>query len=571
MRKSSKKVTNNRDLLATEQSYKQISRKGAVKVCLVYPNSYEAGMSSLGFQTLFALINDLENISCERAFYNKKPGSTVSLESETKLSVFDIVAFSISFENDFVNLVPLLQDAGIPLRSSGRSKFHPLVIAGGFSCFLNPEPIAPFMDCILFGEAETYLEQFFNIYIESNSKKDVLKGLAEKLPFAYIPSFYETIQVDQKYLSSPKPKFSFADPKIKVGYVDNLNNYKTTSTILTRNTSFKDTFLIETARGCPHGCRFCSAGFIYRPPRFYSKENIMESIEKGSQLTKKIGFVSAAVSDHPDINEICEKALELELLPSFSSFRADLLSKNVLSSIGKSSIKTATIAPEAGSQRMRDIINKNISEDEILKCTDYLVDAGIINLKLYFLIGLPFETDKDIDEIIILIKKIKEVFLNASKKKKKIGTISVSINPFIPKPSTPFQWHGFTRDKTLKNRMKLIKDSLRKVPNVVVKMESLKQSKINSFLSRADRRGSDYIELAYKQGWAKTLQKNDDYVNSVIYETWPIDSDLPWDIVDTGLKKSFLINEYKRAEQAKTTLPCPIKDCHECKICKETH
>ncbi len=569
MKKYSRKVIKNRDLLALEQKLKPSSQKGAVRVCLVYPNTYRAGMSSLGFQTLFSLINDLDQISCERAFFSEKTEIVKSIETNTKLSIFDIIAFSISFENDYINLVPLLQDAGIPLRSSGRNKFHPLVIAGGISCFLNPEPIAPFMDCILLGEAETYIKKFFDIYKNSNTRDDTLKVLASNLPFAYIPAYYKMTDDNLTNICKVKPVKSYANPTIKSSYVENLDKIHTRSTIITPETTFKNTFLIETGRGCPHGCRFCSAGFIYRPPRFYSKKNILESIEKGKQLTDKIGFVSAAVSDHPAINEICEKTLQSGLQPSFSSFRADVLSRDVLSSIGKSSIKTATIAPEAGSQKMRDIINKNISEDEILKCTDYLVSAGIINLKLYFLIGLPFEEENDINEIVVLIKKIKQVFLTASKKQKKIGTITVSINPFIPKPSTPFQWSGFMNIKTLKKRIRTIKDSLKKVANVVVKTESIKQAKINAFLSRADRKAADYLEEAFRSGWTQTLKKDIDYVESVIHNNWDTDLDLPWDIVDTGLKKSFLIKEFKKAKLAKTSLPCPVIDCHKCNKCKE--
>jgi len=584
MKRNSKKVIKNKDLLALETNFRQISNKNGIRVCLVYPNTYKVGMSSLGFQALYGLINDLPDISCERAFLPeqlrpgmKKPGMVKSQDSETgksfetntKLINFDIIAFSISFENDYVNLVSLLQDAGIPLRSSGRKTFHPLVIAGGISCFLNPEPLAPFLDCLLFGEAETYIEQFFDIYKTSKTKKVILKNLAENLPFAYIPSFYKISKTNTNNLGRPKPIHSYAKPKIKVSYVENLKNIQTTTTILTQKTTFKNIFLIETGRGCPHGCRFCSAGFIYRPPRFYPEKNIFESIEKGKKFTSKIGFVSTAVSDHPAINAICEKTCQSGLQPSFSSFRADALNNEVLSSIGKSSIKTATIAPEAGSQKMRDIINKNISEKEIFDCTDYLVSSGIMNLKLYFLIGLPFEQEEDVYAIVTLIKKIKQVFLEASRKQKKIGTISVSVNPFIPKPATPFQWAGFTKENILKKRIKIIKDSLKKIANVVVKVESVKQAKINAFLSKADRKAADILELAHKLGWAKTFKDNNNYVESVIYKNWDTDSDLPWDIVDTGLKKSFLIKEFKRAKLAKTTIPCPIIDCKNCRICKE--
>ncbi|MCP3953944.1 MAG: radical SAM protein [Desulfobacterales bacterium] len=425
------------------------------------------------------------------------------------------------------------------------------------------------MDCILFGEAESYITQFFDIYKASDNHEEFLENIAKNLSFAYVPLFYKAAETDNNIVKKVEPIFSFAKPNIKVSYVSDLNQISTKTSILTSKTTFKNTCLIETGRGCPHGCRFCSAGFIYRPPRFYPKANILKSIEKGKKLTKKIGLVSAAVSDHPSINEICIETCQMDLQTSFSSFRADVLSKNVLSSLGKSSVKTATIAPEAGSQRMRDIINKNISEKEILSCTDYLVSAGIINLKLYFLIGLPFEVEEDINEIIDLIKKIKQVFLESSKKQKKIGTITVSINPFIPKPSTPFQWVGFTQEKILKKRMKNIKNALKKISNVVIKTESIKQAKINSFLSRADRNASDILEAAHKLGWTKAFTNYKEYIGPIIYDTWNIDFDLPWDIVDTGLKKSFLIQEYKKAKLAKTTPPCPVIDCKKCKICKQ--
>jgi len=568
MKQHSKKVLKNKDLLALERGFKPGKSRRAVRVCLVYLNTYEAGMSSLGFQTLYRLMNDLDQVSCERAFYSKNSNIGKSFETSTRLSDFDIIAFSISFENDYINLVPLLQGSGIPLRSSVRNKFHPLMIAGGISCFLNPEPLAPFFDCMLLGEAETFIEKFFNIYNSFESKDEILKSLARNLDCAYIPSFYK-VSYKKEHLQSIKPSHDFANHRIKTGYVKNLDKIKTTTCVLTKKTSFKNTFLIETGRGCPHGCRFCSAGFIYRPPRFYSKKNIIDSVNKGKKLTNKIGFVSAAVSDHPHINEICEQTLKNDLLPSFSSFRADLLSQNVLSSLGKSSIKTATIAPEAGSQRMRDVINKNISEQEILDCTNYLVKSGIINIKLYFIIGLPFEEENDIDEIIILIKKIKQVFLAASKKQGKIGTITISINPFIPKPSTPFQWHGFTKDKILKQRMNKIKNSIKAIANVVVKTESIKQAKINAFLSRADQRAADLLENAYKHGWTQTFRDNSTYIESIIYKNWNTDDLLPWDIVDTNLKKSFLKKEYKKAKLEKTSLPCPVKDCNECKLCKK--
>ncbi|MBU3953323.1 MAG: B12-binding domain-containing radical SAM protein, partial [Proteobacteria bacterium] len=481
---------------------------------------------------------------------------------------FDIILFSISFENDFLHLAQLLKETGIPLRSSDRNHIHPLVVAGGVACFLNPEPIAPFMDLFLLGEAECLLDVFFKHFQKAENKAALLSTIEAALPGAYVPALHPPILYSEQE-NSPH----FPPAKIQVQYLDSLDQIKTTTTIMTADTAFKETFLIETLKGCPHGCRFCTAGFIYRPPRIYPLATIYQAIDEAKLRTNKIGLVSSAVLDHPDIGLICQYARDQGLKLAFSSLRADKLTAPIIRILSDSGVKTATIAPEAGSQRMRNIINKKITEKQILNAAKRLVDKGIINLKLYFMIGLPFETDQDVAEIVLLVLAIKTVFLNASKKKKKIGTITLSINPFIPKPCTPFQWSAMTREPLLKHRAEILRQGLKKTANVTLNFESLREAKRHALLSLGDRHTADIIESAVAFGWTRALRLNTDYLDRVIYQEKPMPDKtfpkmaLPWNILHHRVTDTFLSNEYKKAQQEKKSVSCPMKDCSRCQVC----
>jgi len=440
-----------------------------VSIALVYPNRYHVGMSSLGFQTLYRLFNSYDHVACERAFLPEgdrpQPGRLKTIESGRPIAAADIIAFSLSFENDYPHLLAILDNAGVPLRADIRNEDHPLIIAGGVACFLNPEPIAAFIDCFLIGEAEGILPQFFEIFETDSNKKDVLKNLARNVPGAYVPAFYQTRYKDDGTLESFEP-LENVPQKVERICLDDLAQEATCSTVLTPHTTFDDTFLIETGRGCPHGCRFCSAGFIYRPPRFRPVALLEQSIKQGAQLTDRIGLVGAAVSDLPGIEQLCGKFKDQDIRFSFSSLRADRLTDSLLAALKQSNVKTATIAPEVGSQRMRNVINKGLTENDILNAATTLVENGIPNLKLYFMIGLPTETEADVDAIISLVKQIKHRFLTSSRARKRIGTITVSLNSFVPKPFTPFQWAAMDEISMLKRKIKKIKSGLRKVANL---------------------------------------------------------------------------------------------------------
>lgn len=543
-----------------------------VSIALVYPNRYHVGMSNLGFQTLYRLLNAYEHVVCERAFLpddgHAQTAQPKTIESGRPIAAADIIAFSLSFENDYPNLLAILDGAGIPLQADARGEDNPLILAGGVACFLNPEPLAAFIDCFLIGEAEGILPDLIETYESRALKSDILKRLAHDVPGAYVPAFYRTRYKPDGTIKRFEPVADVA-PAIKRVYAADLDREATCSAVITPHTAFDRTFLIETGRGCTHGCRFCSAGFIYRPPRFRSIPLLERAVEQGARLTDRIGLVGAAVSDLPGIEQLCRKFKDRDIRISFSSLRADRLNDSLLAALKQSRVKTATIAPEVGSRRMRNVINKGLSENDILHAATTLVENGIPNLKLYFMVGLPTETDADVDAIVGLVKQIKHRFLTSSRARRRIGTITISLNSFVPKPFTPFQWAAMDEVAILKKKIKTIKNALRKVANLKVNSDVPRWAYIQALLSRGDRRVAQILSLAHaNQGnWAqtfKTVAVNPDFY--VYRERDPAEI-LPWDFIDHGIKKSFLLKEYQRARQAKTSPDCQVDTCKMCGVC----
>jgi len=543
-----------------------------VRIVLAYPNRYHVGMSNLGYLTLYRLFNNYDHVVCERVFLPDDirpwPARLTTMESGRPVGAADIIAFSLSFENDYPHVLAMLELAGIPLHAGDRDQRHPLVIAGGVACFLNPEPLSAFIDCFLIGEAEEMLASFFQNFEPQQDKKDVLINLARNVPGAYVPAFYQALYHDDGTLADFKP-LADVPRKIKRAYLTDLDQSPTYSSIVTPHTTFDQTFLIETGRGCPHGCRFCSAGFIYRPPRFRSAPLLEQTIKQGAQITDRIGLVGAAVSDLPGIEELCKQFRDQDIRLSFSSLRADRLTEGLVAALKQSRVKTATIAPEVGSQRMRQVINKGITENDVLNAASVLVENGIPNLKLYFMIGLPTETDDDVAAIIKLVKKIKHRFLTSSRTRQRIGTITVSLNSFVPKPFTPFQWAAMDGVDALKSKIKKIKSEVKKIANVRLNSDVPRWAYIQALLSRGDRRVADILALAHANGgnWAqtfKTVSANPDFY---VLREHGLDELLPWDFIDHGIKKSFLQKEWQRAVKGLTTQDCQVDTCRMCGVC----
>ena len=545
------------------------------RVALVYPNAYGMGMSNLGFQTVYGLLNRMDGVACERAFLPSpalaNATDIVTLESGRRLAEMDVIAFSISFENDYLHLLTLLNAAGLPLLSEARTDAHPLVMAGGVACLINPEPIAPFMDGFLLGEAETGLEPLFDILAEDLRRRDrssLLARLARTVPGFYAPRFYTPSYYPDGRLRDVVPSHGVPET-VRRQYPADLTDVATCSEVLAPGTTFDNAFLIEVSRGCPHGCRFCSAGYVYRPARFRSGDTLQSCIEKGGALSRHIGLVGAAVSDFPDIGGICARFDHSDVRFSFSSLRADALTGDLLDTLEHSGVKTATIAPDGGSERMRRVINKNLTEAQILEAAEALVAGGIPNLKLYFMVGLPTETESDVTAIVDLCKAIKARFLAASRDRGRIGIITVSVNPFVPKPFTPFQWAPMADVATLKKRIRRIKKDLKGVANLRISAASPRTAHVQGLLSRGDRRVARILTLAHENGgnWAQTLKETP--LPPAFYTTRPRSREerFPWEIVDPGVDRAYLWREYQRALNGRTTPPCPADGCTRCGVC----
>ena len=550
------------------------SWRGRIRFALVYPNRYHLGMSNLGFQSVYRLLNHYDHIVCERVFLPepalKKQKPLRTFESGKRLTDVDIIAFSLSFENDYPHILSILDQIGLPLRAEHRKDQDPLLLAGGVASFINPEPIAAFFDCFLIGEAEVMLPRFLDVFQQGNNKHATLISIARNVPGAYVPAFYSVDYQRDGTIASFRP-LQDVPPTVERTYLKDLTHTATCSTILTSDTTFDRTYLVEVGRGCPHGCRFCSAGFIYRPPRFRPISKLAEDINQGISKTRRIGLVGSAVSDLPGIGDLCDQYLDDDIRISFSSLRAEKISPELLSALKQSKVKTATIAPDAGSERMRKVINKGITEEAILAAAEALVANGIPNLKLYFMIGLPTETIEDVDAIIGLCKKIKHGFLKSSRSRKRIGEITVSLNCFVPKPFTPFQWVAMDEVGSLKKKIQKVKNELKKTPNIRIHSDIPRWAYIQALFSRGDRRVADILQLAhtYKGNWAQTFKATSVNPDFYVLRDRHVDEQLPWDFIDQGVKKSFLHQEYQRALKALPSPACRVETCSICGVCNQ--
>ena len=555
-----------------------------VTVALIYPNTYFVGMSNLGYQQVYHLLNHREDTICERVFlpdrddmdeYRRTGTQIFSLESQRLLRDFDIIAFSIPFENDYLHALKILEMGNIPLMAAERSEEHPLVVAGGVTTFLNPEPMADFIDLFLIGEGEELVNEFVDGYLKNNDAEKVeLLSKLTKIEGIYVPSLYSVSYKPDGTIESFVQKGK-ASRKVKRRWIRDIDSAPTVSRIFTPDTEFSGMHLVEISRGCGRGCRFCTAGFIYLPPRIRNPKRILDDISgqwsvASGQSTHidKVGLVSAAVSDYPFIHSLCVPLIAMGKKVSVSSLRMDSTSDELVDALKESGHKTMTFAPEAGTERLRNVINKGISEDDILKSVEMAISRGILNAKLYFLIGLPTETDDDIEGIVKLAKRIKKEVLVLTKEAGRIGTITLSINPLIPKPWTPFQWSPMEDVKSMGNKLKYIKESLKKEGNIEVNHENPKDSYIQALLSRGDRRVGGIIKAALESGsWNRGIRESQVDTDFYVYRMRGKDEILPWDFIDHGIEKAYLWKEYERALKGQFTPPCNPPKCHRCGVC----
>lgn len=520
---------------------------GRIKLCLVYPNIYHTGISNLGFQTAYRLFNQRRDVVCERAFLPsiddideyKNGYPLISFESKTPLYDFDILAFSLCFENDYPAILQILELGKIPFYSFQRESSHPLIIAGGVLCFSNPEPVAQIFDVIFTGEAEELIDRFIEVYRltkDSSHEKDFKQSFKKEILKSdgfYVPEAYSEIYSSTGKLTGRQSIWENAPEKIKRVYCKDISDRFSYSQIVTSEAVFSDMFLIETMRGCPFRCRFCLVGHIYSPVR---KASILKINEKIYEIQKvkpsRVGIIAPSITAYSELKELL-KIPDIEL--SFTSLRADKTTIELLKTLARS--RTLTLAPETGSERLRRVIKKGVNEDDLLLIARKLSETELENLKLYFMIGLPFEKDEDIDEIVKLVKKIRNVFNRR---------ITVSVSIFVPKPFTPFQWHRMEEYETVNERLKKLKKDTLQIKGFKLFHEVLKYSYMQGYFARADRRGISVIERV-SQG--ENFKKIFDEVKNSFYEIKSYEDYLPWDFIEhERLTKEILWKDYEMAK-----------------------
>ena len=554
-----KLVQKARGILEKERGTVRKPWGGKVTICLLYPNVYHVGMSNLGFQTLYQILNTEGDVVCERAFlpepedlqeYRNTQTPLFSLESQKPLSNFDILAFSISFENDFLNVLTLLELAHIPLENHLRNERHPWVIAGGVAVFLNPEPVSPFFDLFVLGEGEEVISEFLEVYRRTLSEKkkmerdDFLKNL-RGVEGVYVPKFYRVTYGENGKIEAMDPEAGF--PKqVKRRWVSKIDRFPTQSTLFTPDTEFKEMALVEVNRGCPRGCRFCAACFVYYPFRNRSL-SVLESTSKEVLLKEhRVGLTGTAVSDHPQLLPLCQSILSQQGGISLSSLRVDAVTSPLIQCLREGEERTVAIAPEAGSERLRRMLKKGYTEGEILKSIDTLVQNGLSQIKCYFLIGLPSETDEDVKAILLLAKRIRHQILSGLKGQKKRWRLILSVNPFIPKPATPFQWAPMEEVAEVKKKLSMIQKGVQGERGMQMIFDLPKWTYIQALLSRGDRRVGKILIAAhrYQGNWSQALRETSINPDFYVYRKRDLDEIFPWDFIDHGIPKERLKEEY---------------------------
>jgi len=490
---------------------------GRLPVALVYPNRYYIGMSNLGMHAIYRLLNRENKLICERAFWEGS-GLVVSIETQRPLSDFAVLAFSIPYELDYFNIPLILKDAGLPFFAAERGDAHPLVIAGGAAVTANPMPLAPFFDAVAIGEAEVILPKLLEVVDKGLGRTKTLEALAE-IPGVYVPQM--------------KP-----EGPVTRQFVPKLDENLASSAVISPDTELGDLYLIEIARGCAWSCRFCLATRIFCPVRYGGLERILAQAKEGLKYRKRLGLVGAAVSGHPKIEPLVLELQRMGAQISVSSLRIKPLHRTVLKAVLESGAKTLTLAPEAGSERLRRLINKGINEDDIMRAMAMVAELGVKQLKLYFMIGLPTETDEDIEAIVKLSRRLNEMLGKGAR-------LTLNVAPFVPKAGTPFQWQPMARLEVVNSRLKQLKAGLEPA-GIKVKAESPAWSEVQAILARGDKTlGSALAEMeaptlaGFKRALAKCGVDGDYFAHT----EWDANIKLPWSAVTSKEEVEMLRRE----------------------------
>lgn len=545
---------------------------------LAYPNSYHVGMSNLGFQIIYQQINSRSDTACERLFlpdkknlqeYVRTNTPLMTIETQRPLYEFPLIGFAVSFEMDYFNLLRMLELGRVPLLSEERGDGDPVVIAGGPCATFNPEPIADFIDAFIVGEGEEVIHEFLDVYHrgqrEGLSRRELLLSLAQ-VEGVYVPRFYQPVYGDDGMLERYDHAAEVPE-RINRRWVRDLDAFPGQTVIITDDTEFKDMFLVETARGCGRHCRFCMAGYCFRRPRSRSLEKLKQAILSARPYRSKVGLVGAAISDYPEIDELTQFIMEQKMQMSVASLRADSLSQTLVDALAASGHKTITLAPEAASARMRRVINKGITDEHLEQAVTLAIEAGIPHVRLYIMVGLPFEEEEDITAIADMARRIKKHM----ESKGSNGRLTLSINPFIPKPFTPFQWVPMTQASVVEARLKSLQTLLRGNKGIELLIEPPKEAYIQGTLARGDRRLASVLLSANAKGgvkgWRTAIKESVLDEDFYLYRERSITEVLPWQHLDMGLDEAYLAQEMKRAAAEQATPPC-APGCTRCGVCK---
>ena len=560
-------------LLRDEVCVQPVKRTGSFRVALCYPNLYFVGMSNLGFQSVYQMLNARPDVLCERAFLPddvdredlERSGRTLtSLESGADLRSFHLLAFSVSFENDYVHVLRMLRLAGIPLRAADRGPGDPLVIMGGSALFLNPEPLAPFADLIAVGEGEALVPRMMDALQGASDARVGIHGLTEKDGF-YVPSRYEVrYHADGTVAAYDGPGRVLRQR----GWPDKMALPQ--SVILTPHTEMSMKFMVEISRGCPCMCRFCWAGYNYLPVRGFTRRQIVDRASEVRAVTHKIGLVSTAVCDHPEIDGIVDDLAGMGYEVSVASLRLDDLTPDFVFKLADTGVQGLTLAPECGTDRMRRILNKQFTNDDILDKATWIFENGIQNLKLYYMVGLPWEDHADVEGIVDLTERIRDRMIQVGRSRGRVGRIHPSVNPFIPKPGTPYQWLPLEDPKETDRKLQYLRKAFGKMPNVDAICKSARTGATQSVLALGDRRVADALEAAVVHGTdlKRGLKTAGLDPRFYLFRGRGRDEVLPWDIVDNGVSKAYYLRELDKSVKELPTAHCPeVQGCIKCGVC----
>jgi len=545
--------------LGREKRTVSVNAGASVRFALAFPNTYALGMASLGFQLVYQMLNELPKSCCERIFLpdpldlkeHERTGTELfTLESQSPLVIFDVVAFSIPFELDYANVLRILRLSNIPIRSIDRDERHPIVIAGGACATFNPEPLADFIDAFVIGEAEPVLPSLVEVLDESlGASRESVLGALSQVPSVYVPRFYRPLYDSEGRLLSVEVQPP-AQPKVKRAIEHDLSFVSASSAIKTPEAEFGEIELVETARGCGWKCRFCLAGHITRPPRLRELPRLKNA--------ERIGLVGANVFDHPQVADLCRSIVDAGNEFTISSVRLETVTRELAELMSKGGQKTLTIAPEAGTQRLRNVINKPTTDDELFAAISAARDAGIARVKLYYMIGLPTETDEDSDAIADLSLRLVREFSSIE--------FQVSVSSFVPKPWTPFQWHPMEREDVLKRRYASLQKRLSGIRNLKFSGESPRLALVQGLLARGDRTvGRVVANAAEQSNYGPAIRSVD--LNFYLYRPRERDELFPWDHIDVGIHKGYLWREYRKGLDEAKTSRCNIGRCRECGAC----